>query len=266
MSYEGLSDESTLILPFAAYLGMFGVVLFPESFFSGVRNSKSKSSVADSSLPGSEENMRMLDSLTSTTSTTSTPPTTPDGNPEVTGTGNSSAVRKREHAENDEENNAIHQHEERVKTRAAGTIGGSPMPAICLKLGVKGLLALMVFADFTGMVLSILGMQLCGSGLHTVVMSSIVCWAAILSFFVLNKRIDGVEGGSLAVIMMGLMMAAGAQQRSKGVVEMAKEIHGTEVEDGRGEIGGERSEARESGDVRHSTTYRLAPRPISPPY
>ena len=35
ISYEGLHKESTLILPFAAYLGMFGVVIFPESFFTG---------------------------------------------------------------------------------------------------------------------------------------------------------------------------------------------------------------------------------------
>ena len=46
VSYEGLSEESTLILPLATYLGMFGVALLPESFFKSEGSSSSSSAAA----------------------------------------------------------------------------------------------------------------------------------------------------------------------------------------------------------------------------
>ena len=122
------------------------------------------------------------------------------------------------------------------KSKSSSSSSSSKLstPFICLKLGINGLLVLMVAADFSGTVLSIVGMQLCGSGLHTVVMSSIVCWAALLSFFLLQKRMTFLEIASLLLIMTGLLFSAAAQQHM-GVVEAAKEVHGLEIKPKAGE-------------------------------
>lgn len=42
MSYQGLSEESTLILPFTTYLGMAGVIILPERFFGETLTSSKK--------------------------------------------------------------------------------------------------------------------------------------------------------------------------------------------------------------------------------
>ena len=228
ISYEGLNKESTLILPFAAYLGMFGVILFPESFFS---SSSASGGGVSLNVKGGEDEGEVEMLLKSNVTRSASMESNLQGGEEIEmgPQGASSPMNNRK-------DNSAYNPEVVIPVLPApinksGGQPSSPTPAIFLKLGVRGILACMIFCDFAGMVLSMLGMQLCGSGLHTVVMSSIVCWAAVISYAALNKRIDGVESGSLLIIMLGLVMSATAQ-KGTGVVEIAKGLHGVEIEKG----------------------------------
>ncbi len=158
-AYEGLSDETTLLLPFTTYLGMFSVVFLPDSFFTKQSSRRRERDKMD------EESMELI-------------------SPEVTTP---------------------------APVKSSSRQGRGSTPAVFLKLGVSGIVILMIFFDFFGITLSLVGLQMCGSGLHTVVMSSIVVWAAFLSFVTLGKSITMIELSSLIMILVGLLFSAVAQ-------------------------------------------------------
>ncbi|GMI35158.1 hypothetical protein TeGR_g132, partial [Tetraparma gracilis] len=99
-----------------------------------------------------------------------------------------------------------------------------PIPTACLKMGVRGVMASMVLLDFVGTIFSMLGLQLCGSGLHTVVMSGAVCWSAVLSFFMLKKKVSAAEFGSLVIIVTGLVFSALAQTEGSPSTDVAAAV------------------------------------------
>eukprot|EP00519_Triparma_laevis_P002977 CAMPEP_0182522058 /NCGR_PEP_ID=MMETSP1321-20130603/46439_1 /TAXON_ID=91990 /ORGANISM="Bolidomonas sp., Strain RCC1657" /LENGTH=357 /DNA_ID=CAMNT_0024730097 /DNA_START=201 /DNA_END=1271 /DNA_ORIENTATION=- len=224
MSYQGLSEESTLILPFTTYLGMAGVIILPEHFFgestSARPNPNPKLPPSSSSQPPSPTHspQNNLDpELTGVISTTTTTTTTTTTSPNNTQHRHLRTLSVEDSSHSTQ--SLIHrQRKEKKKTAAQ-------LPPFCLRLGTKGILCLMILADFCGTTFSLVGMQLCGSGLHTVVMSSTVCWAAILSYFILSKKVTSVEAGSLCIIMVGLIFSAAAQKHM-GVVKAAEEMHG----------------------------------------
>jgi hypothetical protein len=91
-------------------------------------------------------------------------------------------------------------------------------------MGVRGVMASMVLLDFVGTIFSMLGLQLCGSGLHTVVMSGAVCWSAVLSFFMLKKKVSAAEFGSLVIIVTGLVFSALAQTEGSPSTDVAAAV------------------------------------------
>ena len=88
-------------------------------------------------------------------------------------------------------------------------------------------------------------------------MSSTVCWAAFLSYMILNKRPRPTEVYSLLVIMLGLVLSAMAQKQM-GVVKTAEDVHGIDPLAGkvRAGLGGE-SEARSRRGRRRDAPHLL---------
>jgi len=194
--YAGLTDKTTLLLPFTTYLGMFLVVLLPERYFSASNAAPSEApeSALSASSPrtshvGHDASPLLTPELTSPPPPTLAilPPSSPSPAP-----SDSSRVP---------------------------SIGGQPLPAICLKLNINGILYIMISLDFVGTILSLIGLQLCGSGLHTVVMSGVVCWSSLLSYFFLKKKSSPTEFGALVIIVMGLIFSAAAQTDHSSVME-----------------------------------------------
>ncbi|GMH69683.1 hypothetical protein TL16_g05219 [Triparma laevis f. inornata] len=203
MSYQGLSEESTLILPFTTYLGMAGVIILPERFFGETLTSSKK--------PKKDRD----------------PPTSPSESVDPELTVNTLPSTNTQHRHTRALSSSADQQIESQTLLPQPSRPSRPkkttaqLPPFCLRLGTRGILFLMILADFGGTSFSLIGMQLCGSGLHTVVMSSTVCWAAILSYFILSKKVSGVEAGSLIVIMVGLLFSASAQKHM-GVVKVRR--------------------------------------------
>ena len=211
-SYQGLSEESTLILPCFTYIGMSAVFFLPDHFFSDISSNKTKRAKKED-----EEDPNGV---------------APHDDPEITGVKTMSPLNNNLHRTNRAQSDPFGGEAQPLvaatpKSTAIGSIDSKPvpLPPFCLKLGPRGILGLMILADFGGTSASLAGMQLCGSGLHTVVMSSTVCWAAALSYLILNKKPKAMEVLSLVMIMLGLVFSAIAQKHM-GVVQAAEDVHG----------------------------------------
>ena len=132
MSYQGLSEESTLILPFTTYLGMAGVIILPEHFFgestSTRPNPNPKLPPSSSSQPPSpthspQKNLdpELTGVISTTTTTTTSPNNTQHRHLRTLSVENSSHSTQ----------SLIHrQRKEKKKTAAQ-------LPPFCLRLGTK---------------------------------------------------------------------------------------------------------------------------------
>lgn len=67
---------------------------------------------------------------------------------------------------------------------------------------------LSVVLDFAGCVFSNMGLAMAGSGLYQVVYSSVICWSALLSRFVLQKVVTRDEWTGIALVTFGLAFSA----------------------------------------------------------
>uniref|UniRef100_A0AAV1TUG0 Uncharacterized protein n=1 Tax=Peronospora matthiolae TaxID=2874970 RepID=A0AAV1TUG0_9STRA len=65
-----------------------------------------------------------------------------------------------------------------------------------------------VVLDFAGCIFSNLGLSMAGSGLYQVVYSSVICWSALLSRFILKKIVSKEEWCGIALVTFGLAFSA----------------------------------------------------------
>lgn len=69
-------------------------------------------------------------------------------------------------------------------------------------------IGLAVVLDFGGCIFSNMGLAMAGSGLYQVVYSSVICWSALLSRFVLKKSVSKEEWFGIALVTFGLAFSA----------------------------------------------------------
>jgi hypothetical protein len=224
--YNGLTEPSTLIMPMCTYLGMFLVILVPESYFSSQAKRKEPKKQDDEAASvttsdgangeadgeGDDDSAPLLSPAPQARLSPEKPRPSDDDVPELTHPSVSPSVaRKSQNASLSSSSVSAPVTTASSSTSAAATTATSLSPSMLQRLGVKGVLFTMVMLDFVGTYASLVGMQMCGSGLHTVVMSGVVCWSALLSVVVLRKKTNAPEVASLALIFLGLMCSAFAQ-------------------------------------------------------
>ncbi|RLN26356.1 hypothetical protein BBJ28_00017024 [Nothophytophthora sp. Chile5] len=78
----------------------------------------------------------------------------------------------------------------------------------CSLSTVQLCVAVSVALDFAGCVFSNLGLSMAGSGLYQVVYSSVICWSALMSRFVLKKVVSRDEWLGIALVTFGLAFSA----------------------------------------------------------
>ncbi|CAH0475231.1 unnamed protein product [Peronospora belbahrii] len=67
---------------------------------------------------------------------------------------------------------------------------------------------LSVVLDFSGCIFSNVGLSMAGSGLYQVVYSSVICWSALMSRFILRKVVSIWEWFGIALVTFGLAFSA----------------------------------------------------------
>ncbi|CEG49683.1 uncharacterized protein PHALS_07435 [Plasmopara halstedii] len=72
-----------------------------------------------------------------------------------------------------------------------------------------------VILDFTGCIFSNLGLSMAGSGLYQVVYSSVICWSALMSRFLLRKIVSKEEWFGIALVTFGLAFSALGESRNE---------------------------------------------------
>ncbi|GMF42652.1 unnamed protein product [Phytophthora fragariaefolia] len=80
-----------------------------------------------------------------------------------------------------------------------------------------------VVLDFAGCIFSNVGLSMAGSGLYQVVYSSVICWSALMSRFILKKVVSKEEWFGIALVTFGLAFSAlgeSASGRDNAVVLM----------------------------------------------
>ncbi|RMX66607.1 hypothetical protein DD238_005046 [Peronospora effusa] len=65
-----------------------------------------------------------------------------------------------------------------------------------------------VILDFAGCIFSNVGLSMAGSGLYQVVYSSVICWSALMSRFILKKVVSKGEWYGIALVTFGLAFSA----------------------------------------------------------
>ncbi|KAL4146125.1 hypothetical protein PRNP1_011997 [Phytophthora ramorum] len=65
-----------------------------------------------------------------------------------------------------------------------------------------------VVLDFAGCIFSNVGLSMAGSGLYQVVYSSVICWSALMSRFILKKNVSKEEWFGIALVTFGLAFSA----------------------------------------------------------
>lgn len=65
-----------------------------------------------------------------------------------------------------------------------------------------------VVLDFAGCIFSNVGLAMAGSGLYQVVYSSVICWSALMSRFILKKVVSKEEWFGIALVTFGLAFSA----------------------------------------------------------
>jgi drug/metabolite transporter (DMT)-like permease len=65
-----------------------------------------------------------------------------------------------------------------------------------------------VVLDFAGCIFSNIGLSMAGSGLYQVVYSSVICWSALMSRFILKKQVSKEEWMGIALVTFGLAFSA----------------------------------------------------------
>uniref|UniRef100_K3WT08 EamA domain-containing protein n=1 Tax=Globisporangium ultimum (strain ATCC 200006 / CBS 805.95 / DAOM BR144) TaxID=431595 RepID=K3WT08_GLOUD len=65
-----------------------------------------------------------------------------------------------------------------------------------------------IVLDFAGCIFSNIELSMASSGLYQVVYSSVICWSALMSRFILKKQVSKEEWGGIALVTFGLAFSA----------------------------------------------------------
>ncbi|KAJ0412091.1 hypothetical protein ATCC90586_004011 [Pythium insidiosum] len=191
--YEGAGDQKAMLLPLCNYLGMMLVGLIPVSRPSAASQAAAKDSAGPAAAAG---------------------PPPPDGDgpvdePERTEMANDDWERRhlalhddameltRRPAGGDVESSSDEQ-ESALAEATAMELKVTPSTVIFSASAVQLCIAVSVVLDFAGCIFSNMGLAMAGSGLFQVVYSSVICWSALLSRFVLKKNVSKVRASDAA--------------------------------------------------------------------
>ncbi|GLE03897.1 hypothetical protein PINS_up012808 [Pythium insidiosum] len=215
--YEGAGDQKAMLLPLCNYLGMMLVGLIPVSNSSATT---AKTTSSASTLSTFSEG----DSMTASSSTSTSRPRDgdgPDDEPERTDMAEDWERRhlvlhddaameltrrpavgdaESSYASSDEQESAAEATAVQLKVSSSAVIFSASAVQLCIIVSVV--------LDFAGCIFSNMGLAMAGSGLFQVVYSSVICWSALLSRFVLKKNVSKEEWTGIALVTFGLAFSA----------------------------------------------------------
>ncbi|GAB9463526.1 hypothetical protein Gpo141_00000982 [Globisporangium polare] len=198
--YQGAGDQKAMLLPLCNYLGIMLVGLIPMK--------KSNTS---------------RDSLTSSSS--STPTTTSSSSPESIDFGFDAASEDGDEPERTSqqtplmtESMELTHRQTIVEQSLEEDAASSSFPDVDIQVTPTKVyfsfsqLQLCIFVsvvlDFAGCIFSNIGLSMAGSGLYQVVYSSVICWSALMSRFILKKHVSKEEWMGIALVTFGLAFSA----------------------------------------------------------
>ncbi|RLN91836.1 hypothetical protein BBJ28_00010814 [Nothophytophthora sp. Chile5] len=195
--YQGAGDQKAMLLPLCNYLGMMLVGLLPASTPSSASASAAVGKQTDDSTP-----VRVAEAPEDA------------GEPECTPSPNAQWLKPEEAMELTRRPGAVDTEAqaaaEQLETGEASDKKSAAAPATvaCALTTVQLCVVVSVALDFAGCVFSNLGLSMAGSGLYQVVYSSVICWSALMSRFILKKVVTRDEWLGIALVTFGLAFSA----------------------------------------------------------
>ena len=204
LSYQGLSEPTTLILPMLNYIGMFSVAFLPDICFQSSSNQApspppssfspqqkkrfpidiDETKIVDNDVPNPNEETSTVHPRTASQSD----PDLEATSPLLSGSTNNNDFSPTTHRHN------VHKNKNNYSV-----------------LSIDRSVQLMICGDLVGTYFSLAGLMMAGSGIYSSIHSSIVLWAALLSVIFLKKKLPMRAWASLCLIIFGLVFSCLAQ-------------------------------------------------------
>ncbi|EEY70215.1 uncharacterized protein PITG_19466 [Phytophthora infestans T30-4] len=217
--YQGAGDQKAMLLPLCNYLGMMLVGLLPAVGAAaaqktvGKRNDTQEEKLEEPTSPREQQTPARM----SPEDDVEQPELTPSQTDTLTPTKRRSVdleivdmelTRRAAVAEDDnqiEEDEDVGSDDE---TKPALGFRVTPSSVSFSLSTVQLCIIVSVVLDFAGCIFSNVGLSMAGSGLYQVVYSSVICWSALMSRFILKKLVSKEEWFGIALVTFGLAFSA----------------------------------------------------------
>ncbi|KAF4315810.1 hypothetical protein BBO99_00005118 [Phytophthora kernoviae] len=212
--YQGAGDQKAMLLPLCNYLGMMLVGLLPAIGGATMKKSTGKQSEKKPKEAVSEDPENHVEpERTQTQDESWKGALVIEGETvdmELTRRGGNDTDNQKEEGlekednEDDEDSDSSSDDE---KKPALGLRVTSSSVSFSLST-VQLCVVVSVVLDFAGCIFSNVGLAMAGSGLYQVVYSSVICWSALMSRFILKKVVSKEEWFGIALVTFGLTFSA----------------------------------------------------------
>ncbi|KAE9039198.1 hypothetical protein PR003_g5325 [Phytophthora rubi] len=240
--YQGAGDQKAMLLPLCNYLGMMLVGLLPAMGAAATAASKTVGKQQQQEVEMQQEQQLQVGEKQQEQEVLQVSRNSPedDVEPELTPTkrrsidlevANMELIRRTTVAE--EDNQKEEQVQQLEQLLLDDDSDDEKKPALGLRVTpssvsfslstVQLCIVVSVVLDFAGCIFSNVGLSMAGSGLYQVVYSSVICWSALMSRFILKKVVSKEEWFGIALVTFGLAFSAlgeSASGRDNSIVLM----------------------------------------------
>ncbi|TDH66915.1 hypothetical protein CCR75_000416 [Bremia lactucae] len=215
--YQGAGDQKAMLLPLCNYLGMMLVGLLPTAADGqkAVNATRLKKSKIKSLTCEADQKLEISMSPEVDVEQPELTPTQTDRclSPKFLNSDLEALTRRPVVSED-------HYHAEEALSSEDETkppLGLLVTPSlVSLSLSTEQLcIVVSVVLDFAGCIFSNIGLAMAGSGLYQVVYSSVICWSALMSRFLLKKVVSKEEWFGIALVTFGLAFSALGESRNE---------------------------------------------------
>lgn len=231
--YQGAGDQKAMLLPLCNYLGMMLVGLLPAMGAATTAAAKKAAEKEEEEEIQQQDGLVALEKPQEVAQVSRSPED--DVEPELTPTQTDSLTptkrrsidletadmeltRRTTVAEEDNQKEDQEQLQELLLDDDADTSDDEKKPALGFRVTpssvsfslstVQLCVIVSVVLDFAGCIFSNVGLSMAGSGLYQVVYSSVICWSALMSRFILKKIVSKEEWFGIALVTFGLAFSA----------------------------------------------------------
>ncbi|KAL4092923.1 hypothetical protein PRIC1_011912 [Phytophthora ramorum] len=204
--YQGAGDQKAMLLPLCNYLGMMLVGLLPAVGAAATNKMAESTQQMQHNNPQQEQVSRSPedDVEPELTPTKSRSMDLQDVDMELT---RRAAVADEDNQKEEPDLLLLEEDSDDDKKPALG-LRVTPS-SVSLSLSTLQLcIVVSVVLDFAGCIFSNVGLSMAGSGLYQVVYSSVICWSALMSRFILKKNVSKEEWFGIALVTFGLAFSA----------------------------------------------------------